>query len=52
MPDEFPMIPNAGRHMDYNVNTLMRNPEWKRACTVAVSPNFGCRESPTLRFAG
>jgi len=27
--------------MDYNANSLMRNPEWnkgKRACTVAVSP--------------
>ena len=35
------MILNAGRHMDYNANTLMRNPEWnqgKRACTVAVHP--------------
>ena len=42
MPDEFPMILNAGRHMDTNANTLMRNPEWnrgKRACTVAVSPS-------------
>ena len=41
MTDEFPLILNAGRHMDYNANTLMRNPEWnkgKRACTVAVSP--------------
>ena len=35
------MILNAGRHMRYNINTLMRNPEWnqgKRACTVAVNP--------------
>ncbi len=41
MPDEFPLILNAGRHMSYNANTLMRNPEWnrgKRACTVAVNP--------------
>ncbi len=40
MSDEFPMILNAGRHMDTNANTLMRNPEWnrgKRACTVAVN---------------
>ena len=38
---EFPMILNAGRHMDYNANTLMRNPDWnkgKRACTVAMNP--------------
>ena len=42
MPLEFPMVLNAGRHMDYNANTLMRNPEWnqgKRACTVAVNPD-------------
>ena len=41
MPDAFPLILNAGRHMSYNANTLMRNPEWnrgKRACTVAVNP--------------
>jgi len=41
MPDEYPMILNAGRHMAYNINTMMRNPEWnsgKRACTVALSP--------------
>lgn len=41
MPDEFPLILNAGRHMDTNANTLMRNPEWnkdRRACTVAVHP--------------
>jgi anaerobic selenocysteine-containing dehydrogenase len=41
MPDEFPLILNAGRHMKYNANTLMRNPDWnkdKRACTVAISP--------------
>jgi anaerobic selenocysteine-containing dehydrogenase len=40
MPDEFPLILNAGRHMDTNANTLMRNPEWnkgRRVCTVAVS---------------
>jgi len=42
LPAEFPLILNAGRHMDTNANTLMRNPEWnrgKRACTVAVSPD-------------
>ncbi|MCB2225514.1 MAG: molybdopterin-dependent oxidoreductase [Desulfarculaceae bacterium] len=37
----FPLILNAGRHMDYNANTMMRDPAWnagKRACTVALSP--------------
>ncbi len=41
LPDAFPLILNAGRHMSCNANTLMRNPEWnrgKRACTVAVNP--------------
>jgi anaerobic selenocysteine-containing dehydrogenase len=40
MSDEFPLILNAGRHMDTNANTLMRNPEWnkgRRACTIALS---------------
>jgi anaerobic selenocysteine-containing dehydrogenase len=38
---EYPFILNAGRHMKYNANTLMRNPEWnadRRACTVAMNP--------------
>jgi anaerobic selenocysteine-containing dehydrogenase len=41
MPEEFPLVLNAGRHMLTNANTLMRNPEWnkgKRACTVSVNP--------------
>lgn len=41
LPEEFPLILNAGRHFDRNANTLMRNPEWnhgKRDCTVAVHP--------------
>jgi anaerobic selenocysteine-containing dehydrogenase len=41
MPDEYPLILNAGRHMRFNMNTMMRNPEWnkgKRACTVSVNP--------------
>lgn len=41
LPDPFPLILNAGRHLKTNANTLMRNPEWnkgRRACTVAVSP--------------
>jgi anaerobic selenocysteine-containing dehydrogenase len=41
LPEDFPLVLNAGRHMDTNANTLMRDPEWnrgKRACTVALSP--------------
>lgn len=41
LPSGYPLILNAGRHMDYNANTLIRDPQWnqgKRACTVAMSP--------------
>ena len=42
-PDEkYPLILMAGRHMDYNANSMMRNPEWnngKRACTLAIHPS-------------
>ena len=41
MPARYPLVLSAGRHMEYNMNTMMRNPEWnrgKRACTVALSP--------------
>ena len=37
----YPFILMAGRHMDMNANTLMRNPEWnkgRRACTLAMNP--------------
>ena len=42
LPEDFPLILNAGRHTRYNANTLMRNPHWnrgKRPCTVAVHPD-------------
>ncbi|MFO7964209.1 MAG: molybdopterin-dependent oxidoreductase [Desulfobacterales bacterium] len=38
---EYPLLMMAGRHMDYNSNTNMRDPEWnkgKRACTLAINP--------------
>jgi anaerobic selenocysteine-containing dehydrogenase len=38
---EYPFILSAGRHMDYNANTAMRDPAWnkgKRACTVIMNP--------------
>jgi anaerobic selenocysteine-containing dehydrogenase len=41
LPEQFPLLLNAGRHMKYNANTLMRNPQWNkdhRACTVAINP--------------
>jgi anaerobic selenocysteine-containing dehydrogenase len=38
---QWPLILMAGRHMDMNANTLMRDPAWnrgKRACTLAMNP--------------
>jgi anaerobic selenocysteine-containing dehydrogenase len=38
----YPFILQAGRHMDTNANTLMRDPSWnrgKRACTLAIHPD-------------
>ena len=38
---KFPFVLMAGRHMDMNANTLMRNPAWnknRRACTLAMNP--------------
>ena len=38
---EFPLILMAGRHMDMNANTQMRDPAWnegRRACTLAMNP--------------
>ena len=39
--ERFPLILMAGRHMDMNANTNMRNPAWnkgRRACTLAMNP--------------
>ena len=38
---EFPLILMAGRHMDMNSNTAMRDPAWnegRRSCTLAMHP--------------
>jgi anaerobic selenocysteine-containing dehydrogenase len=41
-PDRrYPLTLMAGRHMDMNANTLMRDPSWnegRRACTLAINP--------------
>ena len=39
--ERFPLVLMAGRHMDMNANTMMRNPAWnegRRACTLAMNP--------------
>ncbi|MEW6185677.1 MAG: molybdopterin-dependent oxidoreductase [Thermodesulfobacteriota bacterium] len=41
LDENFPLILMAGRHMDMNANTMMRDPAWnagKRACTLAINP--------------
>lgn len=41
MDRRFPLILNAGRHMDMNANTNMRDPAWnegRRPCTLAMNP--------------
>jgi anaerobic selenocysteine-containing dehydrogenase len=38
---KFPLVLMAGRHMDMNSNTCMRDPAWnegRRACTLAMNP--------------
>ncbi len=38
---QFPLVLNAGRHFKYNINSLMRNPEWNRGrrdCTLMINP--------------
>ena len=39
--ERFPLILMAGRHMDMNANTSMRDPAWnegRRPCTLAMNP--------------
>jgi anaerobic selenocysteine-containing dehydrogenase len=38
---QYPLVLMAGRHMDMNANTLMRDPAWnkdRRACALAMNP--------------
>ena len=53
---EFPLILMAGRHMDMNANTGMRNPAWnegRRPCTLAMNPadseKFGFSEGQMVK---
>jgi anaerobic selenocysteine-containing dehydrogenase len=42
-PDpDYPLILNAGRHFDFNANTIMRDPAWndnKEKCTLLMNPS-------------
>jgi anaerobic selenocysteine-containing dehydrogenase len=56
-PDQrYPLVLMAGRHMDFNANTLMRDPSWnegKRACTCSIHPedasSLGFSDGSTVR---
>ena len=43
VPDpEYPLILMAGRHFDYNANTIMRDPAWndgEKHCTLLMHPS-------------
>lgn len=54
--EHYPFVLLAGRHMDMNANTIMRNPEWnkgRRACTLAMHPDdaerLGFKDQQTVR---
>ena len=41
LPEDFPLILQAGQHTRENANTLMRDPLWnqgRRACTLRINP--------------
>ena len=41
--DAYPLVLAAGRHMDYNANTIMRDPAWcdgkSRVCSLMINPS-------------
>ncbi len=54
--DEYPLILMAGRHIDTNANTMMRDPAWnegRRVCTLAMNPadskKFGFSDGQMVR---
>ena len=57
MNHDYPLILAAGRHMDYNANTIMRDPAWNegksRACTLMMHPDdaaaLGLADGQTVR---
>jgi len=57
MNENYPLILAAGLHMDYNANTIMRDPAWNegksRPCTLMMHPRdasaFGLSDGQTVR---
>lgn len=52
----YPFILSSGRHIQYNANTIMRNPAWnegKRACTCIMNPedavDLGLKDGQMVR---
>ena len=58
MDGNYPLVLSAGRHMDYNANTIMRDPEWldgkTRACTLMMHPSdasrYGLTDGQTVKI--
>jgi anaerobic selenocysteine-containing dehydrogenase len=58
LPADYPLILAAGRHMDYNANTIMRDPAWNesnpRACTLMMHPSdaaaLGLKDTQTVKI--
>lgn len=53
---KYPFILSSGRHMNFNANTIMRDPAWnegKRACTCIISQedadNLGLKDGDMIR---
>ena len=57
MNRDYPLILAAGRHMDYNANTIMRDPAWNEGksdpCTLIMHPDdaaaLNLRDAQTVR---
>lgn len=53
----YPLVLAAGRHMDYNANTIMRNPAWcdgkSRVCSLMMNPSdaakLGLKDAQMVR---
>ncbi len=57
MNQDYPLILAAGRHWDYNANTIMRDPAWNegksKTCTLMMHPDdaaaLGLADGQTVR---
>lgn len=58
MDEAFPLVLAGGRHMDYNANTIMRDPAWldgkTRVCVLMMNPmdaaSLGLNDGQTVKI--